>query len=243
MRKIADKQPAKRKPSPGKSPSGNSPSGNSSGPEAAAPRRRGRIPGNTRENLLKAAIKTFAEQGFDGTPVQRISRVARSNDRMLYYYFGSKEKLFTEALETIYREMWDAESALDLDFSDPVGALRRVVDFTMDHYLGHLEMVTLLNTENLHKGRHVSKSRKLKEVSSPALNLTARILDAGVKKGVFRSGVAPQHLYVSILALNYFYVSNRYTLSAFLGTDLLEAAHLKDWREWVAEAVLRSVKK
>lgn len=213
------------------------------GQEAAPKRRRGRIPGNTRDNLLKAAIKTFAEQGFDGTPVQRISRVARSNDRMLYYYFDSKEKLFTEVLETIYRQMWDAESALALDFSDPVGALRRVIDFTMDHYLSHPEMVTLLNTENLHKGRHVSKSRKLREVSSPALELTARILDAGVKKGLFRSGVSPRHLYVSILALNYFYVSNRYTLSAFLGTDLLEADNLRDWRDWVADAVLRSVRK
>jgi hypothetical protein len=103
-------------------------------------------------------------------------------------------------------------------------------------------MLTLLNNENLHKGRYVSKSKTMKELSSPALDLMARIYSRGVKDGVFRSGIAPLHIYLAILALNYFYVSNRYTLSAFLGADLLDDKNLAAWRSWVGDTVMRAVK-
>src|SRR5262245_20835694 len=68
----------------------------------------------TRESILAAAVKVFAERGLGGGRVNLIARAARSNERMIYYYFGSKEKLFVAVLEKIYRDMWEAESALDL---------------------------------------------------------------------------------------------------------------------------------
>jgi len=196
---------------------------------------------DTRENILQAAVKVFAERGLGGGRINLISRAARSNERMIYYYFGSKEKLFIEVLEKIYRDMWEAESALDLDLADPADALARIVRFTMDHYLAHPEMLALLNNENLHRGRYVSRSRTMKELSSPALDLMGRIYRRGVEQGVFRGGISPLHIYLSILALNYFYVSNRYTLSSFLGIDQMAEDNLSAWRAWVADTVLRAV--
>jgi TetR/AcrR family transcriptional regulator, upper aerobic nicotinate degradation pathway regulator len=196
----------------------------------------------TRDSILQAAVKVFSERGLGGGRINLISRAAHSNDRMIYYYFGSKEKLFVEVLGKIYRDMWEAESALNLDQEDAVSALTQIVQFTMNHYLTHPEMLALLNNENLHKGRYVSKSKAMKELSSPALDLMERIYRRGVADGVFRKGIAPLHIYLSILALNYFYVSNRYTLSSFLGMDLMAADHLSAWRTWVTEMVLNGVK-
>ena len=186
----------------------------------------------------------FAERGLGGGRINLVSRAARSNDRMIYYYFGSKEKLFVEVLEKIYRDMWEAESALALDLSDPVGALQKVVRFTMNHYLSHPEFLTLLNNENLHKGKYVSKSKALKkkELSSPALALMQKIYQSGLKQRVFRRGISPLNIYVTILALNYFYLSNRYTLSAFLGLDLMADDQLSGWQEWVVDVVMRAVR-
>jgi AcrR family transcriptional regulator len=195
----------------------------------------------TREKLLAAATKVFAERGLSGGRVNLISRAARSNDRMIYYYFGSKERLFVEVLEKVYRDMWEAESALALDQADPIEALEKFVSFTLDHYLTHPEMLTILNNENLLQGKHIMKSKKLKELSSPALDLMERIYRRGVEQGVFRTGVKPLELYLSVLALNYFYVSNRYTLSAFLGVDLAGES-LKSWRRWAADAIVRAVR-
>lgn len=208
---------------------------------ARKPRARSRSRLDTRENILQAAVQVFAQRGLAGGRIERISHAARSNDRMIYYYFGSKEKLFVEVLETVYREMWEAEAALELDASDPVKALTQIIHFTLDHYLAHPEMITLLNSENLHKGKHVSKSRKLMEMSHPALAILEKILQQGVERGLFRAGVRPLHLYLSILALNYFYLSNSYTLSAFIGVDLLERDNLGQWRQWVTDMILRSI--
>ena len=77
-------------------------------------------PTTTRDNILQAATKVFARYGYDGGSVEKISKSANSVDRMIYYYFGSKEGLFIEVLENAYRRMNDAELKLKLDASQPV---------------------------------------------------------------------------------------------------------------------------
>ena len=57
----------------------------------------------TRASLLKAAIKVFAQYGLDGGSVDKISKAAKSHDRMIYYYFGNKEGLFVAVIEEIYK--------------------------------------------------------------------------------------------------------------------------------------------
>ena len=83
----------------------------------------------TRESILRAAIKVFSKNGFDGGRVEQISKAAKSYDRMIYYYFGSKEGLYIAALEEIYRRFNEAESELQLDESKPREALRAVIRF------------------------------------------------------------------------------------------------------------------
>ena len=53
----------------------------------------------TRDSILRAATKVFAKYGYDGGSVEKISKAANSYDRMIYYYFGSKEGLFIAVLE------------------------------------------------------------------------------------------------------------------------------------------------
>jgi TetR/AcrR family transcriptional regulator, upper aerobic nicotinate degradation pathway regulator len=195
----------------------------------------------TRDRILQAATAVFAQHGLGGGRVKLVARAAKSNERMIYYYFGSKERLFIAVLENVYRQMWEAENALQLDRAPPIEAVRVMVDFTIDHYLSHPEMLTILNNENLHRGRYVSKSKELKRLSSPALDLMSRIYDRGTRDGVFRAGLNPVQIYLSILALNYFYVSNRYTLSAYLGIDL-GGEQLNSWRRWVSDVIIRAIK-
>lgn len=57
-----------------------------------------RNPERTRERILSAALKEFAAKGFAGARVDVIARRAAINKRMLYHYFGNKEKLFRAVL-------------------------------------------------------------------------------------------------------------------------------------------------
>jgi AcrR family transcriptional regulator len=194
--------------------------------------------GATRENILRAAIAVFAKQGFAGARVEKISRAARTTDRMIYYYFGSKERLFVAVLETIYKELGDAESALDLSGLAPDEALCAIIRFTWNHYLAHPEMLTLLNNENLHQGKHLSRSKGIRELSFPLLSILSDVLTRGIKQKLFRSDVNAQDLYVAMCALGYFYLSNRYTLSAFLGANLMAPGSLTKWQETIETMIL-----
>ncbi|CAN7207343.1 TetR family transcriptional regulator [Acidovorax sp. LjRoot66] len=196
----------------------------------------------TRDNILKAAIKVFARYGYEGGSVEKISKAAKSFDRMIYYYFGSKEGLFIEVLEEIYRRMNDAETALDIRLETPVEALKSVVRFVSQYYRKHPEFVTLLNTENLHKGKHISKSMRAREYSSPAVSVIEQVLAAGVASQEFRADLRARDLYLLIASMGYFYQSNRYTLSAFLGEDIDQPEAVAHWDEFMIDTVLRTVR-
>ena len=64
----------------------------------------------TRARILKAARNEFMRHGYSGARIERISRTGKSSDRMIYYYFGSKEALYIEVLESVYTELGAAES-------------------------------------------------------------------------------------------------------------------------------------
>ena len=195
----------------------------------------------TKEAILRAATKVFAKHGYAGGRIEQISKAAKSHDRMLYYYFGSKEGLFIAVLEDTYRRFNEAESALELDISRPAQALEAVIRFIWNYYQKKPEFITLLNTENLHRGKHIGKSKRAREYSSPAVGVTASVLAAGAAQGLFRSDVAARDLYLMIAALGYFYLSNRFTLSAFLGEDLESTAAMAHWEAFVIDAVRRTV--
>ena len=195
----------------------------------------------TRDSILRAAIKVFAKHGYAGGRVEQISKAAKSYDRMIYYYFGSKEGLFIAVIEEMYRRFNEAESKLVLDEAQPVEALRAVIRFMWGYYQRNPEFITLLNTENLHRGQHISKSLRAREYSSPAVDVLGRVLASGAQQALFRSDVAARDVYLMIAAMGYFYMSNRFTLAAFLGEELETAPALAHWEAFVIDAVLRTV--
>ena len=195
----------------------------------------------TRESILRAATKVFAKSGLAGGKVEQISKAAGSHDRMIYYYFGSKEALYVAVLEEMYRRFNEAESKLVLDIAQPIDALRAVVRFMWGYYQKHPEFITLLNTENLHRGQHISKSLRAREFSSPAVDELGQVLASGAKKRLFRTDVAARDVYLMIAAMGYFYVSNRFTLSAFLGEQLETPAALAHWEAFLIDSVMRTL--
>ncbi len=195
----------------------------------------------TRDNILRAATKVFARYGYEGGSVEKISQSAKSFDRMIYYYFGSKEGLFIEVLEDMYRRMNDAELELTLDLAQPVESLKDVINFVVTYYSKNPEFITLLNTENLHRGKHISKSARARDYSSPAIAIIRQLLESGAAQGVFRADVSARNVYLLIAATGYFYISNRHTLSAFLGEDLQTPEALAQWQAFIISTVLRTV--
>ena len=196
-----------------------------------------RDPARNQARILAAATDEFARHGLGGARVDRIAARAGANKRMLYYYYGNKDDLFLAVLEASYGRIRSAERELRLEDLDPREAMRRLVAFTWEYYLAHPEFLTLLNSENLHRGRHVRRSRDVVAMHSPFVAMIRGVLQRGVRAGYFRTGVDPVQLYISIAGLGYFYLGNRYTLSAIFDRDLLaprsKAARLRHMEELV----------
>lgn len=197
----------------------------------------------TRENILRAATKVFARHGFAGGRIEQISKSAKSYDRMIYYYFGNKEGLFVAVIEDAYHRFNEAESQVVLNFDDPIEDLKTLVRFMWTYYRDHPEFIALLNNENLQRGKHISKSMRASQYSLRAISLMANVLDNGVQAGLFRPNIRARDIYLMSAALAYFYLSNRYTLSTFLGEDLEAPEALAYWENYVSAAVLRHVLK
>ena len=87
-------------------------------------------------------------------------------------------------------------------------------------------------------------SSRVQEMNSPLVQTLAEILERGRAEGLFRGGIDPVQLYVSIAGMSYFYLSNNHTLSAIFGRDLMapKARHerLSHMCEVILGYVLRS---
>ncbi|WP_267881089.1 MULTISPECIES: TetR family transcriptional regulator [unclassified Streptomyces] len=70
-------------------------------PRPAAPRR-SRNAAATREAILSSAVEAFTRLGYDGAGVRDIAKDAGVTAMMVNRYFGSKEQLFAEVVDTTF---------------------------------------------------------------------------------------------------------------------------------------------
>ena len=110
--------------------------------------------------------------------------------------------------------------------------------FTWNHYVGHPEFLHLLNSENLHRARHLRHSKRIREMNSPLIQTLGDVLERGRREGMFRGGIDPVQLYISIAGLAYFYLSNNPTLSTIFGRDLMSAKALAERLSHITEVVM-----
>lgn len=181
---------------------------------------RTRDPERTQALILDAATAEFSTHGLEGARVDAIAARAGVNKRMLYHYFGDKDALFLAVMEAAYEDIRQREAGLDLAGLDPPAAMAAIVRFTFRYFATNRSFIALLSSENLARARHISKSRRVREINQPIIDILDRLLRAGVKAGHFRRGVDPLQLYLSISGLSYLYFCNIHTLSVIFDRDL-----------------------
>jgi TetR/AcrR family transcriptional regulator len=193
----------------------------------------------TRRRILLAALSEFSRRGLPDARIDDIAAQSGANKRMIYYYFGSKERLYLAALESVYAELARLESRIDVDHLDPVTAVETLINMKIDYYIDNPHFVSFLGMENLYHARHLRRSRRLHEFATPMTEILARILARGERMGVFRTGIDPVDLYISICGLCIIYFSNQHTLGVVFGRRLETPAALKRRKKVIADMVTR----
>jgi AcrR family transcriptional regulator len=210
--------------------------------DAAAPKSsRTNDPDATRADILDVALHEFADKGLSGARIDEIAERTRTSKRMIYYYFGSKEGLYLAVLEACYRGIRAVEIKLDLDELEPLEALRLLVASTFDYQAAHPDFIRLVMVENIHHGEHIARMQSLGSLNAGVIEQIERICKRGAAQGVMRPDVDPVDLHMTISALCFFNVSNRYTFSQIFRLNMASKSATRTRRESVVELVVRSV--
>jgi TetR/AcrR family transcriptional regulator len=201
-------------------------------------RRKSRNPERTRQKILREATAEFAARSYDGARVDSIARRCRLSKNMLYHYFGSKEGLFIAVLERMYETLRKRQRDFAARAGDPVKAMRQLVAHTFSALLDHPEVIALLNSENFHHGRHIKRSRRVRDLYDPLVDTIREVLRRGVAEGVFRPNIDPVTLYISFSSMAYHYISNQYTLHAIFDMDFTSTERRRAWVNHISDMVL-----
>jgi AcrR family transcriptional regulator len=192
----------------------------------------------TRRELLDVATEVFAQDGFAGARVDEIARRTRTTKRMIYYYFGSKDGLYSAVLERAYLGIREAEQRLDVGDLAPQEAMRRLAALTFDHHVAHEAFIRLVAIENIHRGEFVKRLDSVRTASAPARDLVAEILARGEAAGVFRGDVDALDVHMLISAFCVFQVANKHTFGHLFDVDLAAPDRLDRSRRVLGDVVV-----
>lgn len=198
-----------------------------------------RNPALTKEKILIAAKAEFSTVGLGGARIDAIAERAQVNKRLIYEYFENKDELFRAVLEEAWSGIRDAEAELELDHLSPTDAIKRLMTFTWDYYLKNPDFMSLVNSANLHRARHIIHSKRFKELHVGFIDMLQNILDRGVATGEFRPGVDARQLHITLAAIAYYYVNNRYTNEVIFGFNFLEKEKRAERLAFNIDTVLR----
>ena len=200
-------------------------------------------PEAVKRDILRTAISEFSQHGLSGARIDEIAAKTKTSKRMIYYYFGDKERLYAQALETAYSRVRTGEGKLESEGVPADEALRQLVGFTFDHHRKNPDFIRMVMIENIHHAEYLAQSDMIREVNLAAIDRLSGIIQRGEAEGLFRPGLDATELHWQISALSFFNVSNKPTFSALFGNDLYSRSGQEALRDHAVEMILRYVAK
>lgn len=195
-------------------------------------------PEGVKRDILAVARAEFAQNGLSGARVDEIAAKTATSKRMIYYYFGDKEGLYCAVLETMYEGIRSFERNLDLGTLPPDEAMARLTEATFDYHVGNHDFVRMVMVENVHHARHLKASRRIADLNSSVVDVTRGIYERGIAAGLFRPGLEPLDVSLTISALSIYNVSHRATVGQVFGYDMCTPEALARRRAMTVAAVL-----
>ena len=196
----------------------------------------------TRDDILAVARAEFVEHGLSGARVDAIAERTRTTKRMIYYYFGSKEGLYSAVLEQAYADIRTTETMLVLQDMAPMTALRRLIAFTFDYEDSHPDFVRLIAIENIHQAQYLKLLPTIQRVNADVIATLDSILRRGRAEGVFAQDCSAVDVHLMISGLCFYRVSNQHTFGAIFGCDLSDSATRDRHKAMIVETIVGYVR-
>jgi TetR/AcrR family transcriptional regulator len=196
-----------------------------------------RHPERSRNAILQAAIREFAQQGIAGARTGSIARAARVNKALLYYYFKDKESLYGAALDYIFHQLrHHMTEVLDRDLPPGQKMLTYVAAY-FDFIASHNFNRNLVQVEMMRAGHGSPHLQRIaKEYFQPLFKRLSDVIRQGIESGEFRP-VSPMQFIPSMVALIVFYFVNAPVMKSVMGVDPLSPARIAERRAAVLDFI------
>ncbi|TKC12589.1 TetR/AcrR family transcriptional regulator [Pedobacter polaris] len=138
-----------------------------------------------RTDILNAALKLFAELGFEGTSTRQIAKESGANMAMINYYFGSKEGVFLEIMED---RICGFKSQLNQINDEQIPAkekLLKVVEQYVNRIFSNITFHKMMHRE-LSLTQRPSMFSQIKDAMANNRVIIENIIEKGIADGSFR---------------------------------------------------------
>jgi TetR/AcrR family transcriptional regulator len=165
---------------------------------------------SSREKILFAAIKVYAQKGRHGARMEEIAAAAGLNKAMVYYVFRNRDVLYHDVLQHIMMRMnEDNMSKLEADIQKnlpPDILLKNIIEHNFDTFVANENYVKVV-LEAMSEGGDVFRNIliEMKSLHDSYKNrISECIVERGNREGVFR-GINAEELWGNIMGMNIVY--------------------------------------
>ncbi len=146
---------------------------------------------NTRGRIFNVAARLFAEKGFNGVTMREISQEAEISKPTIYYYFGSKEGIYTELLKT---ELKQTQQEIESVYKRKLPARQKLLILIQSRFRKVLVnphfvkfyLTLFISDEKLPFIKHfIAEARKRRVI-------IVDIIRQGIRDGEFGAGANPE---------------------------------------------------
>jgi TetR/AcrR family transcriptional regulator len=182
---------------------------------------------HTRARILEAAIRQFSENGLAGARTERIAEAAGMNKALLYYYFSSKEALYSAAIEAVARGVQAATMAV---LGTDASAGERFLSMALNHFdrvYSNPGFSNLMQQEmvRLHRGEENALALLAEKLFGPLWLRVREVVELGIQEGELIPVDWMQMLYAG-LGANVFYFLSAPLIGLALGFQPLDRSAL-----------------
>jgi TetR/AcrR family transcriptional regulator len=161
----------------------------------------------SKDQILDAAERLFAQQGFSRTTIKQIGKAARVNSALLYYYFGDKERLYRAVLERLVTRLISHTLGRLGANAPPPLKIRGFIEAQVETFMANPQLPKLFMREMLdHDAAHAVE--QIQHLAATSFKGLCDTIEEGQRQGNFRSDIDPKFAAISTVGqVAYFFVA------------------------------------
>lgn len=192
-----------------------------------------RIRARNEEKILRAAVGLFADKSFHGTHIKEIARVSGLPKTNVYYYFPTKESIYTAVIERLI-EGWDRAFEHIVPEREPREAIAAYIRAKLEYSRRHATESRFFANEILRGAQFLERRQRqhIREVT----DRRAHVVEEWIRRGQM-TPVDPRHFFIMLWSATEFYADY-----GAMAADVLEKRRLtrKDF-DAAAETITRVI--